>query len=90
MEDERAIEEIAVRCPGCKEEVAIDDMQCPSCGAILIGAETLARGGIMRMRKRRHWGVYGVLVFLLCPPLGIIYFIIQKLSRDRKSTRQEA
>ena len=79
IEDGVVIEEIVVTCPNCHEDVDIDDILCRSCGAHLVGAETQATKGVGRKKRNRQWGVYGIMLFLVCPPLGIAALAIQRI-----------
>lgn len=88
MEDGVVVEEIQVTCPNCHEGVDIDDTLCPSCGIHLVGADTQASKGVGKKRRRRQWGVYGIILFLVCPPLGIAALAIQRI-RDRRNKDHE-
>ena len=84
IEDGVVIDEIQVTCPNCHEDVDIDDILCPSCGVHLVGADTRASKGVGKKRRKRQWGVYGIILFLVCPPLGIAALAIQRI-KDRRN-----
>ena len=83
-EDGVVIDELLVACPNCHEGVDIDDILCPGCGAHLVGTDTRASKGVGKKRRKRQWGVYGIMLFLVCPPLGITALAIQRV-RDRRN-----